>query len=431
MDLLIKVSMYLSYLLEGYITSMYFGAVFESRKESVIPRIVSYFTGFSLLFAVFLLGNSALNMGASVVVMTMLGVVVFRAGVLKALFHSGVVSALLVASEFLVISLFNIVFSVNAASINTPPIIVVVSISSKLLLFVGCKIINTAAVKDRYRNKWGPLLFLVPVASMLCLLVVFYQSARLSLSMMENILNCVVSILLLLANFLVFSVYEKTLKNEQELAKIRLSEQRRELDYDYYKMLEQNRRESRVLIHDIKHHLNLIRSMAQDSGDGEIAEYIDSIQKESFFCKPAIISGNRIIDAILAQKNFQCERKGVKLTFEHNNTNLSFVSDSDLCAMLSNALDNAIESAQVSAEKNVRLRLYNSENGCFYFIEITNSCDIKPEKTQKGYKSTKKGKYHGIGLYSIRQAAEKYSGQMTAEYMGDNTFCTTIMLQKL
>lgn len=431
MDLLIKASMYLSYIMEGYIAYMYFSSMFEHRRDSVTAHMVSYITGFSVLFTVFILGSSAVNMVCSLAVMTVLGVIVFKTGVLKALFHSAVVSVLLVASEFLVISLFNMVFSVNAASINTPPIIVIVSICSKLLLFVGCKFITAVAVKDKYWNKWSPLLFLVPLASMLCMLIIFYQSARLELSVTENVLNCFVSLLLLGANLLVFYVYEHTLRNEQELARIRLSEQRRELDYDYFKMLEENRKESRVIIHDIKHHLNLIRSMAQEKEMSDICEYIDSIQKESYFGKTARLSGNRIVDAILAQKSSICDKNGVKLCFEHNNTNLNFISDSDLCAMLSNALDNAVESAVLSREKSVQLRLYCSGNGCFYFIEVINSCDKKPCKSGQGYKSTKPGKYHGVGLYSIRQAAEKYSGDVTAEYTENNKFRTTIMLQKL
>lgn len=429
MALLINLSMYLSYLFEGYIAYMYFSTVFECRQKLVLTRTVSYIMGFSFLFVVFLIENSALNMVCSVLVMMILGVVVFKAGWLKSLFHSAVVSVMLVASETLVIALFNILFNVNAASIKTPPIVVIVSIASKILLFAGCKIISLFSVKDKTVGIWTPMLFIVPVASMLCLLVIYYQSARLRLSLFENVLNCLVSVFLMGANFLVFYVYERSLRNEQELSQLRLSEQRRELDYDYYKMLEENRKESRVIIHDIKHHLSLIRCMAQECGNTDIAEYIASIQNESYFCKSAVLSGNKIMDAILSQKILVCEKKGIEFSFEHNNTDLSFVGDWDLCAIVSNTLDNAIESAVNSGEKNIQVRIYRSENGCFYFFEVINSCDEAPAKNTKGFVSTKKGRYHGIGLYSIKQAAEKYSGQMKAEYTGDKKFRTTIMLQ--
>lgn len=430
MNIVINVSMYLSYLLEGYITYMYFSTMFEYRISRTYTRIAMYIAGFSTLYGVFLLGNSAFNMISSLVVMALLGVVVFEAPVLKSLFHSGVVSVLLVISETLVISLFNMVFSVNAASINTPPVIIIVSISSKLLLFVGCRFISSVAYKDRYRSKWSVWLMLVPVASMVTLLIIFYQSARLVLSVEENILNCTASVLLLAANLLVFHVYEKSLKNEQELSEIKLSEQRLEMDYKHYRILEENRKESRVIIHDIKHHLSLIRAMAQDKGATDISEYIDSVQKESYFSKTAVLSGNKIADIILSQKSSLCKQKGIDFRLEHNNVNLDFVSDHDLCTLISNTLDNAVEAAENSRDKFVQVRMYRSSGeGGFHFLEVVNSCDIPPEKQGNRYRTSKKGKYHGIGLYSINKVAEKYSGQVQTEY-GDNKFRVTIMIQK-
>ena len=431
MEVVINISMYLSYLLEGYISYMYFGAMFEHRINKRVQRIAVCMGGFTVLYGAFLLGSSAVNMISSLVVMTLLGVIVFKAPVLKSLFHSGVISVLLVISETLVISLFNMVFSVNAASINTPPVIVVVSISSKLLLFICCKFISSVADKDRYRSKWSPWLMLVPVASMITLLIIFYQSARLVLSIEENILNCAASVLLLVANLLVFYVYEKSLRNEQEISEIKLSEQRLTMDYEHYRILEEHRKEARIIIHDIKHHLNLIRTMAQDADKGDISDYIDSVQKESYFSKTEVLCGNKIADVILSQKSSLCKHKGIRFVFEHNNVNLDFVSDHDLCTILSNTLDNAVEAAENSRDKFVYVRMYRSSGeGGFYFLETENSCDILPEKQGKGYRTNKKGKYHGIGLYSINQVAQKYSGQVATEY-GDNKFRVTIMIQNL
>lgn len=431
MNLLINAFMYLSYLLEGYITYMYFSTMFEYRQKSPITRIVSYTTGFSVLYLLFLLGSCVVNMFATLVVIMVLGVTVFESGLIKSLFHSGVIAVLLVISESLVISLFNMVFSVNAASINTPPVVVIVSIASKLMLFMACIFIESVAVKDRYCVKWSPLLFVVPVASILCLLIIFYQSSRLELSFFENVLNCGASVLLLCANMLVFYVYERSVKKEQELSQVKLSEQRKKLDYDYYRTLEDHRQESRVIIHDIKHHLNLIRCMAEDCGNSEVSEYVASLQKESYFCKSATLSGNKIADVILSQKSFMCRQKGIDFCFEHNNTDLGFVRDSDMCAILSNTLDNAIEAAQDSTEKCIYVRFYRSQSRGFCFLEVLNSCDKAPEKTGKGYKSIKQGRYHGVGLYSIRQTAEKYNGELITRYTEDKKFRTTVMLQDM
>ncbi len=430
MSTVINISMYLSYLLEAYIAYMYFGAMFEQRYKSSVLRIILYITGFSLLYPIIFFESPVLNMIFSIAVMLTLGCLVFKSGVLKSLFHSVVVAGLLVGSETFVIALFNMVFTVNAAGLKTPAIVVIVSISSKILLFMICKVISLFAEKDKSADKRIILLFLVPVASMLCMLIIFYQSGRLELNSMENVLNCLVSLLLLGTNLLVFYVYERSLKNEQELSRIRLLEQRRELDCDYYRMLEETRNESRIIIHDIKHHLELIRCIAQENGDENIKDYVDSIQKASCFSKPCVLSGHRVVDAILSQKYLMCKNKGISFSFEHNNTDLGFVSAPDLCVLISNAMDNAIEAVQNSKDKVIEVSFYPSENNSFCFLEFVNSCDVKPRRNNRGFISTKKGKYHGIGLYSMQQTAEKYGGEMVLQYTDDKKFRTTIMLQR-
>lgn len=430
MNLLINIVMYLSYLMEGYIACMYFTMMFEPRNKFASSHFCLYSVGFSLLYFVYFLKSAVVNMVCVLIVMTVAGMVGFYANWFKALFHSAVVSVLLVACETLVIALYNLLFAVNAASVNTPLVVVFVSITSKLILLGICRFIRIFSVKDKTVNKWNVILFAVPVASFLCMLINFNQSARLQLNFYENVINCIASVMLLSSNILVFYVYERALKNEQELSAIRLSEQRRELDYEHYRMLEEHRNESRVIIHDIKHHLNLIRCMAWESNDTDVARYIDSFQQTSYFANPSALSGNKIADAVLSQKRRICQEKGIMFSFEHNNADLSFVNDYDLCAIISNAMDNAIESAVKSNDKYIAVRFYSSENNCFCFLEFVNSCDTEPVKNSKGFLSAKSGRYHGVGLYSIKHAAEKYAGEMVTQYTQEKMFYTTVMLQR-
>ena len=410
---------------------MYFSIMFEQRHKNGRYRFALYAVGFSLLFFVYYLKNSAMNMICAVVVMVVVGKLSFYANWTKAIFHSAVVTGLLVACETLMIAVYNLLFDVNAASESNSLVIVFVSITSKLLFFAVCRFIKIFSIKDKTVNRWSALLFAVPISSMLCMLIIFNQSEKLQLGFAENILNGIVSVMLLSSNLLVFYVYERALKNEQELSEMRLSEQRRELDYEYYRMLEENKKETRVVIHDIKHHLNLIRCMALESNDKAIARYIDSFQQASYFGKPELHSGNKIADAVISQKRLICQKKGICFVFEHNNTDLSFVSDFDLCAIVSNALDNAIEAAEKSKDKFIRVSFYPSENNCFCFLEFVNSCDERPLCNRNGFISSKKGRYHGIGMHSIRHTAEKYCGEVLAQYTEDKKFRTTVMLQKV
>ena len=59
-------------------------------------------------------------------------------------------------------------------------------------------------------------------------------------------------------NAVVFKVHEDSVRSANENAKLKLSEQKQMLDYENYKLLQENYENSRILIHDIKHHLNVI-----------------------------------------------------------------------------------------------------------------------------------------------------------------------------
>lgn len=246
---------------------------------------------------------------------------------------------------------------------------------------------------------------------------------------LHTVVFCALFIVLLCISVLAVYLYERCLHRSRRRPAEKLSQYRSEADAEYVKRLEESYQERRVLIHDIKHHLTLIRCMAQDDDTEGIAKYIDSIQNTTCLGRSERLSGNRVADIVLSQKASLCRGSGVKLELEYNNPDLSFLSDADLCAMLSNTLDNAIEAAAQSEEKNVQVRMYSSENRCFCFIEAINSCDKKPHKLATGYKSTKSGGGHGVGLYSISRTARKYGGQLVTEYTMDKKFRTTIMLQ--
>lgn len=262
-----------------------------------------------------------------------------------------------------------------------------------------------------------------------CLMWYYFRCLRHTLYFADNAVCCSVFVVLLCINLLVVYLYERHLKDERRRPAEKPSQLNYTADAEYVKRLEEGYQEHRVLIHDIKHHLTLIRCMAQDDNLTGITEYIDSIQNTTCMGRIEPFSGNRVADIVLSQKARLCKNSGVKLELEYNNPDLSFLSDADLCAMLSNTLDNAIEAATQSQEKNVQVRMYSSENRCFCFIEAINSCDKKPHKLAMGYKSTKSGDGHGVGLYSIRRTARKYGGQLVTEYTEDKKFRTTIMLQ--
>ena len=105
------------------------------------------------------------------------------------------------------------------------------------------------------------------------------------------------------------------------------------------------------------------------------------------------------------------------------------VKSSDLCAILGNVLDNAIEACTKVKEKDDRkVRLIIRRIQQMLVIKVENTYDQKPVVINGNYKTSKNdGGLHGWGIKSAQTAAEKYDG-MVQSSCTDELFTTVVTL---
>ncbi len=121
-----------------------------------------------------------------------------------------------------------------------------------------------------------------------------------------------------------------------------------------------------------------------------------------------------MVDILLAEKLGLAQAGGIKtevLLFCPQN---SGVDDFDLCVIIANALDNAINSCRtLVGEKAIRIK--GGRQGDFYLLEFSNSCAEQPLSPP------------GIGLANIQMVAEKYQGAVQIEKEGRH-FTLSVLL---
>ena len=105
----------------------------------------------------------------------------------------------------------------------------------------------------------------------------------------------------------------------------------------------------------------------------------------------------------------------------------SRISETDVVAVFSNLLDNAIEAAEKSTEKVIFIDLY-TVNNIYSIAKVENSADKEPV-VLNGILQTQKQKYdiHGWGIKSINNALKKYGSQLVWSYDKENKFFRTIV----
>ncbi|MEY8355400.1 ATP-binding protein [Lachnospiraceae bacterium 54-53] len=181
----------------------------------------------------------------------------------------------------------------------------------------------------------------------------------------------------------------------------------------------------RIMSHDLKHNLILWKELASEKGYMEAQKNI--IEYEQIYeANKLIHTGNKIADAIVNQKHFYARENDIQFDFRGVFHNELILTTIDLCALLGNILDNAIEAA-IKVDKNAPriIRIDIKRDGHFLILYTENSCIdsniflVTRKKNQSR---------HGIGMISLKQVVSKYEGIIENKY-NDGFFKTTIILR--
>ncbi|SHH82389.1 Sensor histidine kinase YesM [Sporobacter termitidis DSM 10068] len=186
--------------------------------------------------------------------------------------------------------------------------------------------------------------------------------------------------------------------------------------------------ELRIIRHDIKNNLALISNLLKRNNLEESKKYIDAITVALDETKPAVNSGNIIIDSVLNYKIAVCKKIDIKTQINVDNLPEININPLDLSAIISNVLDNAIEANEKieQLERFISIKIFCYKN--FLSIVVKNPFKNNIEYDNDLVKTSKPDKmFHGYGLQSIKLAAEKNYGSFKF-YIDNDIFTATILL---
>lgn len=129
--------------------------------------------------------------------------------------------------------------------------------------------------------------------------------------------------------------------------------------------------------------------------------------------QPSFDTGNGIADALLTEKRSRAEKFGADILFE-GAIPPSALSPVDLCVMLGNTLDNALEACQkLPGDARKTISVTCRSVGGFLLLSIQNPLSEKVAIKNGRISTTKENKtLHGFGLYSLHSMVRKYDGEV-------------------
>lgn len=182
----------------------------------------------------------------------------------------------------------------------------------------------------------------------------------------------------------------------------------------YYEGLRREQAEVRTMRHDMHNHLAAAQGLLQ-AGDGDAAlRYLRELSSSAAMQGGLRLCDNDIANAVLASKAAQMRRAGLEGDFAISLPGRLPVADVDLCSLLGNALDNAMEGAAKANDKRVTVRA-RADKGML-MLRVENALAESPVPGQNGFATTKKDKKnHGLGLAGMRSIAARYGGSLDAK----------------
>ena len=222
----------------------------------------------------------------------------------------------------------------------------------------------------------------------------------------------------LMMSVLVFNI-NRQYEVEKELARLK-SEQAELLERDYTAV---NRayQVNAKLFHDLHNHIGVLRQFLTLEKYGEAVRYLDELQAPVRNLTATVWTGDETADYLINSKAAMAEEAGIRFQAQVEFPRRTNIRSVDLCAILGNLLDNAIEAArQVTDPSGRTVALTIRRIHQMLVIKVENSFAAAPVQEGGELKTTKtEGGLHGWGLKSAQTAAEKYDGMVQAGVSGE------------
>lgn len=207
----------------------------------------------------------------------------------------------------------------------------------------------------------------------------------------------------------------------------RIAAYQRELIETHYREVENMYRQIRGWRHDYRNHIQALKVLARNGDLDGIRDYLDLLDTDLNTVDLAVKTGNAMADAILNSKISLAKSRDIPVQVDAHIPVKLRMSELDLCCILGNLFDNAIEASLPLPPDQRLIRVYMDMKGTQLYISFTNFTAEKKRTKMAGRFRTTKGDGHGFGLVRMDAIVERLEGYLSRN-SEDGAFTTEILI---
>lgn len=213
-------------------------------------------------------------------------------------------------------------------------------------------------------------------------------------------------------------------RREEELLELN---KQKEYSIQYAQTVKMQYEQTRRLRHDMKQFYTILDKLISDNKINEAKAFIADSYESVVATDVVVDVGNDYVNALLNAKLSEAKAAGISVICSVTR-DIKGYENADLCNLIGNLLDNAIEAAKKCDEemRSIEFNLSSSDNRLN--IIVRNSIKDSVISNNQNFITTKKNKFnHGYGMKTIKFITEKYGGT-TDFYEEGNIFVAHIVI---
>lgn len=204
----------------------------------------------------------------------------------------------------------------------------------------------------------------------------------------------------------------------------------REIIDTHYQEVETMYNKMRGWRHDYRNHIQTMKVLAEQGDIEAIKDYLNKLDEDLATVDTVIKTGNTKADAILNSKISLAKSKDITVKVDAQVPVKLKMSELDLCVILGNLFDNAIEASLPLPKEQRLIRVYIVMKNTQLYISFTNFTASKKQIKESNVFKTTKGEGHGYGLIRIDSIIKKLDGYLSRN-SEDGAFTTEILIPQI
>jgi len=220
---------------------------------------------------------------------------------------------------------------------------------------------------------------------------------------------------------------ESAVLRERQSSMERLAEMQRV----NHELLMKQAEETKAIRHDLRHHFLMIEGFLGSQEYDRLGAYLQEIRPTVHDSEPLNIALNIVVDVLVRYYERIAKQSSIQFNARLEVGREIAIPDADLCAVISNLLENACDACkrQTGGERFISLGM--RQTGASLLIHMENSADSRVRKKGAGFLSSKEEGRIGYGLSSVATIAKRYGGEAGFTWNDkDNIFVSTVLLKE-